>query len=114
MTDSEWESRDAAVWRADGSHQVKQPRILVHKTGGRLHWWFSSMDPTRAHIRWQGPEVQWVISPRQIALWTDFQNRHPERNGPWPYNWRFHWSPGVMPICPSRRNRKQGPAAAGS
>jgi hypothetical protein len=83
--------------------------ILHGNTAGmRLRWWFSSMDPTRAHIEWVGPQVSWRITPRQIALWTDRQNRHPERNGAWPYNWAFNWNPGHMPIRPSRRSRKRG------
>lgn len=66
---------------------------LTYKGTGRIRWHLNFKLPRHSELRWVGPSVQWVLSPVQVALWTDNRNRHPERHPRLPYNWRFNWNP---------------------
>lgn len=66
---------------------------LTYKNSGRLRWVLNSKLPRHTELRWCGKNVQWVLSPVQVAVWTDWQNRHPERHPHLPYNWRINWCP---------------------
>jgi hypothetical protein len=69
------------------------------KTTGRLRWVASLT--RHAELRWVGPGIQWVLSPVQVALWTDNRNRRQEQHPGLPYNWRLNW-------CPLGRDYPQG------
>jgi hypothetical protein len=60
-------------------------RWLLHKDTGRLRGLFNPRYLRHTEIRWMGRRVQWVISPIQVAFWTQMHTAQP--------NNRFHWSP---------------------